>query len=123
MLEDKVILIVDDEKELCKVLSWDFEDAGFKVFQAHSGEEALDILRITKIDVLLSDIKMPRVDGVSLIKAIQEERISVKACFLMTGYADYSIAELEGLGMKKLIQKPIDSEDFIDMISKDVFKN
>lgn len=115
-MTEKVILIVDDEKELCKVISWDFEDAGFKVIQSYGGIEAFKVLQNEKIDFVLSDIKMPKGDGVELLKNLKEFDIKVSGFFLMTGYADYPEKTLKDLGMTKLFQKPIDSEDVIDFI-------
>ncbi len=118
----KKILIVDDEKELCKVISWDFEDAGFEVVQANGGVEAFKILQENDFDMVLSDIKMPKGDGVELITNINDKDILLKACFLMTGYADYPEKALKDLGMTKLFQKPIDTEDVIEYINKEVLK-
>jgi len=115
-MSEKVILIVDDEKELCRVISWDFEDAGFKVIQSFGGIDALKILQEQYVDFVLSDIKMPKGDGVELLKNMKEHKIEVNAFFLMTGYADYPEKTLKDLGMNKLFQKPIDSEDIIAYI-------
>jgi CheY-like chemotaxis protein len=118
----KKILIVDDEKELCKVISWDFEDAGYEVTQASGGVEAYNLIQENQFDIVLSDIKMPKGDGVELLKNIKENDLKLKACFLMTGYADYPEKTLKDLGMTKLFQKPIDTDDVIEFIQKEVLK-
>lgn len=118
----KKILIVDDEKELCKVISWDFEDAGFEVIQANGGIEAFKILQEDHFDIVLSDIKMPKGDGVELLRNISEQDINMKAFFLMTGYADYPEKTLKDLGMMKLFQKPIDTDDVIEFIRKEILQ-
>jgi CheY-like chemotaxis protein len=118
----KKILIVDDEKELCKVISWDFEDAGFEVIQANGGIEAFKILQEDHFDIVLSDIKMPKGDGVELLRNISEQNISMKAFFLMTGYADYPEKTLKDLGMTKLFQKPIDTDDVIEFLQKEIIQ-
>jgi len=118
----KKILIVDDEKELCKVISWDFEDAGFEVIQANGGIEAFKILQDDHFDIVLSDIKMPKGDGVELLRNISELDIKMKAFFLMTGYADYPEKTLKDLGMTKLFQKPIDTDDVIEFIQKEIIQ-
>lgn len=119
--KNQKILIVEDEKELCKILSWDFEDAGFDVIQANGGTEALRILQEENFDIVLSDIKMPKGDGVELLKQINKLNISVKAFFLMTGYADYPEKTLKDFGMTRLLQKPIDTETVIDFIIKEKY--
>lgn len=112
------ILLVDDEEDLCKVAAWDFEDAGFEVIKAYGGIEAFKILQSEPIDILVSDIKMPKGDGVELIRNIQDCRLPLKGVFLMTGYADYPEKSLKDLGMTKLFQKPIDIDKVIIEISK-----
>lgn len=72
--------------------------------------------------MVLSDIKMPKGDGVELLKNISEQSIPVKACFLMTGYADYPEKTLRDLGMTKLFQKPIDTEEVIEYIDNEILK-
>lgn len=116
------ILIVDDERELCKVISWDFEDADFKVIMSHGGIDAFRILQEEKIDIILSDIKMPKGDGVELLKNLNDKGIEYKAFFLMTGYADYPEKTLKEFGMTKLFQKPIDTDEIIDYINNIVLK-
>lgn len=112
------LLLVDDEKDLCKVAAWDFEDAGYEVTQAHSGTEAFTLLQKNKYDFLISDIKMPKGDGVELLRSVYEHQIPLKGVFLMTGYADYPEKSLRDLGMTDLFQKPIDIDEVIEILDK-----
>jgi len=116
-LINKKILIVDDEVDLCQVLSWDFEDAGFTVLIANSGNEALQVIKDNQVDILLSDIKMPNGDGLELLTEIKQNKLSISQIYLMTGYTDYPIEELKALGMKSLFKKPIDTEKIIEEIA------
>jgi CheY-like chemotaxis protein len=119
MSDEKLkILLVDDEQDLCKVAAWDFEDAGFEVTKAYGGVEAFGLLQKKKYDFLISDIKMPKGDGVELIRSIQDHEIPLKGVFLMTGYADYPEKSLRDLGMTELFQKPIDIDQVIATINK-----
>lgn len=112
----KKLLLVDDEVDLCKVAAWDFEDAGFEVVKAHGGDEALSIIKEQSFDFLISDIKMPKGDGVELLKNIKEAQIELSGIFLMTGYADYPEKSLKDLGMTKMFQKPINIEEVINLL-------
>jgi len=112
----RTILIVDDEVDLCKIISWDFEDSNFNVLIAHSGQDAFKIFEENHIDVLLSDIKMPHGDGVELVRNICASEKKIKYIFLMTGYADYSEESLKEIGIKKLFQKPIDTDVILEYI-------
>jgi len=65
---------------------------------------------------------MPKGDGVELLRNISEQDINIKAFFLMTGYADYPEKTLKNLGMTKLFQKPIDTDDVIEFIRKEILQ-
>jgi DNA-binding NtrC family response regulator len=82
------ILIAEDELMLRVIAVEMLEDAGFQVFQAGDGEEALAILNQNPaIMLLVSDIKMPRMDGYALVQAGLTFRPDLKI-LMMTGYAE-----------------------------------
>ncbi|BCR06171.1 hybrid sensor histidine kinase/response regulator [Desulfuromonas versatilis] len=87
-IEDKTILVVDDEaviRELCsKVLK------GYRVLQAEDGEAALGVLEGERVDVVLTDVMMPRLNGLDLLKAVKDKDPN-KAVIIMTGYAEKDI--------------------------------
>ena len=74
---NRVVLVVDDEQELRKLLSIQLKREGFKVYSAESGEKALDLLRRgVHVDAIVSDIRMPGgMDGIELMRSIQAENI------------------------------------------------
>ena len=83
------VLIVDDEEEYVKVLRAVFQEEGWTVFTAANGLQALDILEDEKIDVIVSDIYMPVLDGIKLRKKVRRHPRYAKCPFLFTsGYDD-----------------------------------
>lgn len=66
------VLIIDDEKKICSLLARIIELEGFRVFQAATGKEGLKILANQEIDVVISDVKLPDVNGVELVKQIKK---------------------------------------------------
>jgi two-component system NtrC family response regulator len=68
------VLIIDDEKKICNLLSRIIELEGFKVFQANTAKEGLKILGSEEIMVVLSDVKLPDYNGVELVKEIKKIR-------------------------------------------------
>lgn len=110
------LMIVDDEVDLCQVLSWDFEDYQMDVTLAYSGNQAIELLKKQEYDIVLTDIKMPDGDGVELLEFIHSSQIKLKGIFLMTGYSDYPVDRLKELGMKKLFKKPVDTEEILTEI-------
>jgi len=68
------ILVVDDDKAIVKAISINLENEGYQVYQAYDGLQALDILANHSIQLILLDIMMPRMDGLSATLKIREER-------------------------------------------------
>lgn len=92
------ILVVDDELLIRDLLYDFFQQQGWNIAVAENGEKALEILRSRKIDVLLTDIKMPHMDGLALttqVRAIYPQLPVV----LMTGYPSVETA-VEGIKAK-----------------------
>ena len=67
------ILIADDSPEMVQILSAYIKKAGFTVFTAFDGEEALELFYTEKIDLAIIDWMMPKVDGIEVIKTIKSE--------------------------------------------------
>src|SRR6266481_6265306 len=87
MSEKTPILVAEDEAMLRVIAVEMLEDAGFKVFEAGDGVEALELLKTNpQIALLVSDIKMPRMDGYALVEAGLAFRPDLKV-LLMTGYS------------------------------------
>ena len=102
------ILIAEDEPMLRIIAVEMLEDAGFEVFQAADGEEALAVLRNNPdIELLISDIKMPRMDGYALVRASLAFKPQLKT-LLMTGYAEDPPPDLLGSGHVEILHKPFD---------------
>ena len=66
------ILIVDDEKTLVKALKFNLEQEGFKVSEAYDGEEALTLFRENEVDLILLDVMLPKIDGITVCQRIRE---------------------------------------------------
>ncbi len=92
-MNDKIaLLIVDDEECLVRNLAAYFEDEGFKIFTAHSGEEALAVMAENKIDAAIVDLRLPGINGNEVIEQSHARGNKVK--FLIhTGSTDYKLPE------------------------------
>ena len=69
----ETILIVDDEKNYLTILSALLEDEGFEVLTAPGGLEALEIHKTSDLDLILTDMKMPKMDGIELLEKIKSD--------------------------------------------------
>ncbi len=81
------ILIVDDEEAIRSLLRYSFEKDGYEVHEAINGVDALNVLEEFKIDVAISDIVMPEMDGVELVKRMRAE-FPMTRIVMMTGYVN-----------------------------------
>src|SRR5512145_1726580 len=84
-MQAKTILIVDDEFSVRESLEKVLSKAGYVTLAADSGNEALAVLSKEKIDLVLSDLKMPDGDGVELLKSIKKNYPDIEV-ILLTGY-------------------------------------
>ncbi|MBN9288451.1 MAG: hypothetical protein BGO43_05650 [Gammaproteobacteria bacterium 39-13] len=93
MLESKIanlpgnILFVDDEENILKSLLRHFSGLGYQVFTANCGQDALNILNKENIDAIISDMRMPEMDGQTLLKEVSTKWPDISR-ILLTGYAD-----------------------------------
>ena len=67
----QVILAVDDSASMRQMVRFTLESAGFKVVQAADGVEALDFARANEVDLVLTDVNMPRMDGITLVRELR----------------------------------------------------
>jgi two-component system, chemotaxis family, chemotaxis protein CheY len=67
----QVILAVDDSASMRQMVRFTLESAGFKVVQAADGVEALEFARANEVDLVLTDVNMPRMDGITLVRELR----------------------------------------------------
>jgi CheY-like chemotaxis protein len=112
------ILLVDDEAMIREVLAQQLEEAGFHVLVAESGAEALALSAKEQIDAVVTDLSMPGVDGLAVIKGIQARSPGLPAV-LLTGYAgDETALALSGAmsGTFSLLRKPVTETHLLDRL-------
>ena len=103
--EKKKILIVDDEEDIRGLLGQLLAQDGYVCYLAADGEEALEQLQKRDVDAVITDIKMPGIDGIALTKKVVDQyKIPV---IVMTGFAsDFSTTDAEEAGAADFIIKP-----------------
>lgn len=111
------ILVVDDEKDFVEMFSLRLTRQGEKVSVAYSGQEALDLLEKTKIDVVILDIRMPGMDGIETLKRIKAAHPLVEV-IMLTGHGSTETA-VEGMkeGAFDYLLKPADFEDISEKLA------
>ena len=102
------ILIVDDEEVICKILAIGLSGEGYSCVTAHNGEEALHHFYNDSFSLILSDIKMPKMDGLELLKNVKAVNPKTMV-IIMTGFPENDMAvEAIHLGAHDFLVKPID---------------
>ena len=116
----ETILIVDDEKNYTLILSAVLEDAGFETLTANSGPESLDILSRSDVDLVLTDMKMPAMDGIALLECIKKQDAGLPV-IMMTAHGTVEKAvEAMQKGAYTYILKPFDNEQLVLYVNKAV---
>jgi two-component system response regulator YesN len=115
------LLVVEDEEMIRnKILNnTNWKEHGFvEVFEASNGIEALEIVRKNNIDIVITDIQMPEMNGIELIRQIKSLNRGIK-CVIITAYAEFEYAkESVKLNVNDYILKPFKSRDLFDIVKK-----
>ncbi|MCP3900566.1 MAG: response regulator [Desulfobacteraceae bacterium] len=104
------VLLVDDEPGILKVLKIYLQDAGYEVSTAGDGNKAQEKIDKELFDIVLTDIRMPGIDGISLLKHIKKQTSNTEV-IMLTGHGDFKLA-IESLKLDAVdfISKPIDND-------------
>jgi two-component system, chemotaxis family, chemotaxis protein CheY len=113
----KRIIAVDDSKTMREMVSVTLRSAGFEVTVAEDGQKALTILRGAQIDLVITDLNMPNLDGISLIRALRADpRHRVVPILMLTTEQDPARkAEGRAAGATGWLVKPFNPEKLIEL--------
>ena len=118
MVKKYNILAVDDDDALLKLLSKELLREGYLVAMASDGDKAIEQLQKMKYDLVILDIKMPRVNGLEVLKFIKTNYASTKV-IMLTAYADVRNAvESKRLGAEDFMEKPYDLGELLSTIAR-----
>ena len=108
----KKILLVDDEEGFSMLLSFMLQKDGYDVVLAHDGLQALEKLTLFEPDVIVSDVVMPKLDGIEMFKQIKANPKTANIPFIfISGFQDQHVLErAREIGIFGILHKPVDVE-------------
>src|SRR4051812_40214774 len=116
--EKKQVLIVDDEPNLRKILAAQLSRDGYDVLLAEDGEQGLSLLREHHIDLVITDLKMPKVDGMTLLRHALAEHAELPIVMITAhGTVDTAVEALK-LGAFDYLTKPFDKDEVRQIVAK-----
>lgn len=114
------ILIVDDEKSICQILSFVLEERNFYTKTAQTGKDALDLLQEERFGLVIQDLKLPDIDGLELLKRIKQSYPDI-IIIVITAFSNWQIAvEAMRLGAFNYIRKPFDNDNIVNIVRRGI---
>lgn len=105
---NETILVVDDDEDILELIERHLSNKGYEVLTAYDGEQALPLLEKVKFDLVITDLKMPRMDGMELLRRVKEKDPNIEVVIL-TGHGtmDSVVEALRDGGAFDYLQKPL----------------
>jgi two-component system, chemotaxis family, chemotaxis protein CheY len=116
----KKILTVDDSKTIREMVSFTLANAGFEVIEAHDGQHAIEVLAGQKVDAIITDINMPNMDGLTLVKHLRaNDNYKFTPILVLTTEGDETKKqEGRNAGATGWIVKPFNPEKLLQVVNK-----
>jgi two-component system response regulator GlrR len=116
----KTILLVEDEIQQREILQMMFESEGFEVMATSSAEEAFAYLRTAVPQLIVSDVKLGGVDGISMFEQLRKDaRLAGIPFIFITGYNDpVAIERVRSFGSAEYVTKPYDLDALLERVRK-----
>lgn len=113
----KRILIVDDNLMMRKLIRNIFIDHDYDIEEAEDGIEGLEIARRLDIDLVITDIIMPKMEGIELIMNLKRDFPNIKI-IAISGGKPYYLYMAKKLGIEKIFTKPLNIHEFLNAVKK-----
>jgi two-component system response regulator FlrC len=118
MNEQQSILLVDDDLEFRKAMKKMFEKSGYTVTVVADGQEALETLSRGTFDLIISDLRMPNLNGLELMEEIKRKQLDTPVIFI-TAYGEVSsYMDLMNLGAFEYINKPVKGQEILSVAKR-----
>jgi|UniRef100_A0A7V5XZ24 two-component system alkaline phosphatase synthesis response regulator PhoP len=114
------ILLVEDEENLREILKYQLENAGYQVYTAADGMEALNLARKYKVDLIILDLMLPKLDGFTVCRLLKFSEQYKKIPLIMITARTNPEDKERGLGMGAdfYLTKPLNKEELLEKIAE-----
>ena len=114
----KRVLIVDDDRMVCNLLETTFSKAGYETAIAYDGDEALKALRNDPFDLTITDVVMPGMSGLELLKAIHRDHPDTRVVILTGHPRQHDISDFLLHGAEDYVVKPFRTEELLSLVAR-----
>lgn len=118
MKSKQSILLVDDDQEFRKAMKKMFEKSGYIVTVAADGQKALGALSEKSFDLIISDLRMPNLNGMELMEELKRRKINLPVIFITAFGEVESYMDLMNLGAFEYINKPVKGQEILGVVRK-----
>ncbi len=112
------VLIADDNDGWRGAVGDVLAREGFRTLEATCGEEAIELVRHERLDVVLIDFHMPRLDGLQTLRIIRREQYWLPAVLMTAHPADLPAAEVRALRVETVLEKPVDRQVIVRIVTR-----
>lgn len=116
-MQNPNILVVDDDKDILKLISMRLNAAGYATVTANNGAEAMSAIMLQLPDLVISDLRMPAMDGMALLEAIQQSHPSLPVIMLTAHGSIPDAVSATQRGVFSFLTKPFDSQALLQQVA------
>jgi CheY-like chemotaxis protein len=116
------ILIADDEPDMREIFAAWFRNQGCSVSEAADGRDALDALARDHFDAIVTDVRMPRLDGVQLVRQLGSSMPYIPVVIFVSGYVDLTLADAFDLGIEAVLSKPCEKKALLGAVQRSLLR-
>jgi DNA-binding NtrC family response regulator len=113
----QTILIVDDEPGIRTMVQFELSQQGYGIFTADSGSSALEVMKREKVDLILTDMRMPQMDGLDLVIQVRKAYPTLPI-ILMTGFIEDRVKKVQEYNLAATLNKPFTIDQLADVIRR-----
>ncbi|MCK9426840.1 MAG: response regulator [Ignavibacteriaceae bacterium] len=122
LLNMQKILIVDDDKDMCNIISTILKQEGYKIFKAYDGKQAIREISIKNYNLVILDYRLPNMDGIEVLQKIRNMGLSINV-IMISAYGNDSIKlKAKELGVDQFLDKPFNLSKLFKVVKNTISK-